>query len=133
MVYPPAFGTVEAVSNAREIRYMLRIASLLLASFGVFLSLYMGFRARWKKGFLYALLCLYHIGYTAFPLLTGFFTIKIQPWYTLNLSCFYIVLLLVVILQNSLCHVKEKYSILWTVVCAAGSFSLLAPEYPHPA
>lgn len=120
MVYPPAFGTVEAVSNARETRYMLRIASLLLASFGVFLSLYMGFRARWKKGFLYALLCLCHIGYTAFPLLTGFFTIKIQPWYTLNLSCFYIVLLLVVILQNNLCHVKEKYSILWTVVCAAG-------------
>lgn len=121
MVYPPAFGTVDAVSSAREIRYMLRTASLLLASFGIFLSLYMGFRARWRKGFLYALLCLCHIGYTAFPLLHGFFTTKIQPWYTINLSCFYVILLLVVILQNSLCHIKGKYSVLWTAVCAVGA------------
>lgn len=121
MVYPPSFGTVEAVSNAREIRYMLRITSLLLASFGMFLSLYMGFRARWNKGFLYALLCLCHIGYTAFPLLHVFFTTGVQPWYSLNLTCFYVILLLVVILQNSLCGIKGPFSLTWVIVCTAGA------------
>lgn len=126
MVYPPAFGTVDAVSSARETRHMLRIASLLLASFGVFLSLYIGVRARWNKGFLYALLCLCHIGYTAFPLLHAFFTTGVQPWYTLNLTCFYFILLLVVILQSRLCSLKGVFSIPWITVCSLGTVISLA-------
>ena len=121
LTYPPAFGLADAVINARENYLLIRMAALLLGFLGLILSLYLGFRAHWKKGLLYALQCIFYLGYTAFPLLHRFFATDVNPWYALQLFCFYAMLLMAVLLQNSLCQIRGKIAGIWPFICAAGT------------
>lgn len=121
LTYPPAFGLADTVINARENYLLLRMAALLLGSLGLLLSLYLGFRARWNKGLLYALQCIFFLGYTAFPLLHRFFATHVHPWYAIQLFCFYAMLLMAVLLQNSLCQIRGKIAYIWPLICAAGA------------
>jgi signal transduction histidine kinase len=125
VTYPPALGLVNAVTEAREEYLAFHMAAFLLASLGLMLSLFLGFRARWNRGFLYALLCICFLGYTAFPFLHKFCATKVQPWYSLQLTSFYAILLVAVLLQNSLCQIKGKAALLWTIPCAVGVLAAL--------
>ncbi len=120
MTFPPAFGTVEAVLQAREGRMILHCAAVLIALLGAVLAMIFGVRADPGRGIGHVLLCLSAAVVTGYPLYHGLFTLPVQPWYTLEPVCYYGLLFLSLLLQCSICGLKRKGSLLLTGLCFVG-------------
>ncbi len=106
MVYPPAFGTPEAIQSARDLRLWLHVAALVLTLLAGLCALYLGFRMKEQNALIFALLCLAVCGLISYPLLHAALVLPVFPWYALELFCTYGVSLLVIILHNHLCDVS---------------------------
>lgn len=125
MTYPPAFGTVEAVLQAREGRLLLHGAMVLLSLLGLALALSFGLRQSRRRGLLCALICLCCLALTGYPLLHSLTTVSYQPWYTLELASFYLLLLLAVLLQCDLYGLWGLPAALFAFPCALGVLAAL--------
>lgn len=108
LVYPPAFGSLQAVETLWNLRTLLHTLILLLAMVSGGVSLYLFFRTHYRSSGLFALLCLCVAGYTCYPLLNTLLAIPVFPWYTLEAACLSGTMLLVVILQNRLTGVSRR-------------------------
>ena len=132
MVYPPAFGTPDAVAAALDARFAF---SLLICSIALLVGLFflcLSFVCKNRRFLLFALLCLCLIGSAGYPVLHRLFRLEIQPWYALEMTAGYAVYLLFVLLINSLCGIPKKGSLSCVVVgglfCAtAFAASMTAP------
>ena len=121
MVYPPAFGYLQEILNLQNSRLMTHMAVVMMAVMGAVLSLYFGLRAGQRKGILACMLCLCLAGITCYPLIHTFFETAYLPWYPVEIGCFYVLLLLAVMLQNSLCGICGRVAVLTVLPCAAGA------------
>lgn len=120
MTYPPAFGTAQAVLNARELRLLLHGAGVLLALLGGALSACFGILGNRRRGILLmlsSLCCIVIIGY---PLLHGLCVTGFQPWYTMELSALYAFLLLAVLLQCDLFGLWGRTALYLSLPCGVG-------------
>lgn len=129
LTYPPMFGEPAAVSRVQEIRLFSRAlvtAVIFLIALAALYSLKHG-QASHRITFLYFLTCLCLWGYTAYPVITSFFTLTTRFWYTLELLCIYGMYLLVILLQNQIRHISVKKNLL--VCVPAGLFCVFAAGY----
>lgn len=101
LVYPPAFGLTENVLAAREVRLLVHSAAVLLAALGALLSLFYGLRGNQRRSLLFFFWCLCCIVVTGYPLLHSLAVTGYEPWYTLEISCFYGMLALALLMQCS--------------------------------
>ncbi|MFV0394319.1 MAG: sensor histidine kinase [Coprobacillaceae bacterium] len=111
MVYPPAFGTPEAVSTLLNSRLIIR--SLLCASALVvgILSLLIGFLTKRKSlTTLFGFICLCFIGYVGYPLTRSLSTSFDIPYVIENL-CFIIMLGIIMLVTRKICKDKRKWTL----------------------
>lgn len=106
LVYPPAFGTLSSINRMCGTRLILASCVSLIGLLGALLSCYLGIRMKHKNALLYSLLCLAATLFTCYPLLHTALLLPVQPWYAIEITCGYIMMLLVIILQNRLCRVE---------------------------
>ena len=123
MVYPPAFGLPDAVSRLLSARFLFRAALCAAALTIGLLSVLIGILShRNMRALLYGLLCLFFVGYTAYPILKTFFS-GYYPYYALENVSFCAMLAVVMLLQRRICGLKDKWSLAFplfgVLTCAA--------------
>ncbi len=137
LIYPPTFGTPEAVDSARTLRLWLRIAVLSVTVIAGLLALYLGLRMKQQNSKLFVLLCVAMSGLISYPLIHAMLTLPVFPWYTIELFCSYSVPLIVVILHNRLCDTQYTIrrisnGIACAVCYIAVFYGLLSPYLTVP-
>ncbi len=104
IVYPPAFGTAEAVNTVRYIRFAVCLFCCTVTLLCALLSFYLSLRMKQKNTLLFGLICLAMCGLTSYPMLHILIALPVFPWYTLELFCNYLAAWLILILQNRICR-----------------------------
>lgn len=118
---PPLLGVYDAVTGIRDVGLLLKVMVLGLAVSAAGLSLHLAVKIRWWRGFLF---CLCFVGYQLWPLARERIQLGLQPWYGIQVFCFYAMLWLMVILENDLYRIKGG-----KVSAAMGIFCILALVY----
>ena len=121
---PPLLGVYDAVTGIRDVGLLLKVMVLGLAVSAAGLSLHLAVKIRWWRGFLFCLFCLCFVGYQLWPLARERIQLGLQPWYGIQVFCFYAMLWLMVILENDLYRIKGG-----KVSAAMGIFCILALVY----
>ncbi|MBS6398028.1 MAG: GHKL domain-containing protein [Clostridiales bacterium] len=103
LIYPPAFGTPQAVNLYHYLRFGICIMGCTAVFLFVCLSFFLAFRMRSGNALLSAWICLALIGFTSYPLVHTLLRLPVFPWYPLEIFCGYAVTLLVILLHNRLC------------------------------
>jgi len=127
LVYPPVFGTFTEVESLHHIRLAF---TLIACTVGLLFSLfyiYFGLRMKQKSPLLFASLCFLMFITPLFPLIHCLWELTVFPWYALELLSIYLMMFLVIILQNRLCDTGYYCSRISTAVSAV--FCLLAGCY----
>lgn len=127
MVYPPAFGTPYTLNLYRGFSVCASFAFMLTAFWVAVLSFYFGYFAKHQNALLFGILCFMVCGFTAYPALHSIFALSIFPWYPLELLSMYLMLWLVIVLQNRICAVSG-----WQALCSnavAAGFCIFAGCY----
>ncbi|NLW78220.1 MAG: sensor histidine kinase [Ruminococcaceae bacterium] len=123
MTHPPAFGTPQAVANVRDAALWLRAAAVAVVLVLALAFLYIGLFARYPKGVLFALLGLCFAGYAGLPLLRAAWPLPLQPLAAISVCCYYLMFLLVLLMQNALYGPRRRvFRLFWVpavVFCAA--------------
>lgn len=128
MVYPPAFGYGEDVSNLLNQRLVLRTILCAITLTIGFIAILFSFLNRKKTlPALYGLLCLSLIGFASYPI-TATFVSNMQPLYVIERFSFCAMLLLMVLLIRKLYAMKSNWTKLFLIfgvfMCL---FSLILP------
>lgn len=117
LTYPPLFGGPSAVNRVQDIRLLLRGSALSLIALIALTAFIFWLRERHSQKmtllFFFACLCL--LGYTCYPVIVSFCTLRTRYWYALELLCIYGMYPLVILLQNKLRRLSSKVS-LWVCV-----------------
>lgn len=125
MVYPPAFGEPSEISAISSLR--LAVASALCALIVFFAFVFLLFAAAFKPNrsasLLLAAICLCGVPFMFYAPLHDGLVLPVQPWHTLEITCTYLTLSLVVALHNRICGIGRRVSLI-SVGLAAG-FCLL--------
>lgn len=119
LIYPPAFGTPQAVERWNGHRILLTGAFLTLTLLAAALALYLGFRMRHDSALLFALICLAAVGSNSYLLVHTFWTLPIQPWYGIELVSDYLFSFFLILLHNRICRVPRR-----TALAAQGTAAL---------
>lgn len=122
LVYPPAFGTFSKVESLHHIRLAF---TLIACTIGLLFSLfyvYFGLRMKQRTPLLFATLCFLMFITPLFPVIHCMWELSVFPWYTLELLCIYLMMLLVIILHNNLCDADYYCRRISTIVSAAFCF-----------
>ncbi len=141
LTYPPAFGSSDDILAMRELRTALHLCLVILALTGAVLAFGFLCTVQKERGILTGLLCFSMAVVTGYPLYHGLVKTTVQPWYTIEAMCYYMVLLLAVLLFSSLCELSRKRqyilaalsaaSALLLCICLAGASAL--PEWTQTA
>lgn len=124
LVYPPVLGTPLAVNLSRGLRLGMAVCVTLCGVLGAALAAYFSVRMRKKNARLFALLCLVGALFTAYPILHSTVALPPRPWYALEISVGYTMVVLVVTRQNRLCQIRHPVAL--TVEIAGWLFCLTA-------
>lgn len=129
LTYPPLFGEPSIVTRTLNIQLVSRALLTAVIFLIALTALYAWKHTQSSKQItlLYFLTCICLWGYTAYPVITSFFTLKTRFWYALELLCAYGMYLLVVLLQNQIRQVSPKRNLLVSIPVAA--FCLFAACY----
>ncbi|MCI7125625.1 MAG: ATP-binding protein [Agathobaculum sp.] len=103
IIYPPAFGTMIAVSTSRGIRFAVCLFVCTIMFVCALLAFYFSKRMKQKNTLLFGLICLAMCGLSSYPVLHMLAAVPVFPWYALELFCIYLAAWLIVILQNRIC------------------------------
>jgi hypothetical protein len=118
MVYPPAFGTPQAVSGMIQMRLIVSAAVCTVALALALFFLALGFLTRKDRAMLlFGAVCLCFAGYACYPLVKSVFRSGLL-WYVIENFCFCAMLLLAMLLQRNITCDKSKFS---TVFIATGA------------
>ncbi len=127
LVYPPAFGTFPEVESLHHIRLAFTLIACTVGLLFSIFYIYFGLRMKQKSPLLFASLCFLMFITPLFPLIHCLWELTVFPWYALELLSIYLMMFLVIILQNRLCDTGYYCSRISTAVSAV--FCLLAGCY----
>lgn len=108
MIYPPAFGTLEALSDVREIRLMLCLCIIFALLIFAVISLYLWLRIRHINAFFFFLLCITMIGWMSYPIVHTMWILPVFPYYFLELLFYYLTMFLMLVMHNEICSVYRN-------------------------
>lgn len=118
------FGRFEPVRKVHDYQLLLRTVILVLTAGAMGLSLHLALKIKWWRGYLFSLFCLAFLGYAVWLLVQTETALTIQPWFTIRIFSFHIMLWLAVILENDLYRIKGG-----KVSAILGTFSILSLIY----
>lgn len=128
IVYPPAFGLPDAVSRLISARFLFRAALCIAALTIGLLSVLVGILSRKNKlAVLYGLLCLFFVGYIAYPIIKTFSS-GYYPYYALENFSFCAMFIVVMLLQRKICGIKSRWSLAFPIF---GAFTCIASVVLH--
>ncbi len=137
MIYPPAFGTYEAVNAYVNGKMGVSTVVSTVVIIVALLALFLGVRMNEKNAILFALLCVVMVGSVAYEIIHTVFAMPVFPWYALETASVYFVIALVIVLHNRICKTSEYLTQIsnitafifgGTVLC----YGLLAAELSLP-
>ncbi len=102
IVYPPAFGSLQAVSQYRLTQSLYTASWVIFALILSGIMLGAALRMRHRNALLFIFLCLSMIGFTSHPLI-HLLELPVFPWYALEIFCGYLLAFLAVTIQNRIC------------------------------
>jgi len=132
MVYPPAIGSQDNIAHISALRLLIHasVCAVTILIGILCLLLFAGNKQSVHYGYL-ALLCLFFCGMTAWPIYQHFGLT--DGWYVWERVCSYGMFLSLILLQNSLCRIPQKVSVLsasiGVLVCLA---VMMRPMIPFP-
>lgn len=137
LVYPPAFGTPDAVSNSRDLLLGLCIFVMTIGLIAALLSLSAGVALRHKNAILFSFTCILMCCFTSYTLIHRILALPVFPWYALELFSGYLLACFIVVLHNRVCdvgYVCRRLSAWLTAGFAllSLSYGLLSPELTVP-
>lgn len=110
LVYPPAFGEPQAVARLLDARLVFRSVLAAFALAVGLISVLIGLLSRKNAlAALYGLLCLFFVGYTAYPILRAFIS-GAQALYAIEMASFCAMLAVVILLQRQLHGGQQRWS-----------------------
>lgn len=124
MVYPPAFGTPNAVNSLLMQRFTVSLTLTVLAAILGFFQLALAAILKSRRSLLSGLICMAFAGSASTPALHQLITTGIVPWYNLEIFCRYTIYGLSLLLVLNLCGSQNRA--LKTASYAAALFPFLA-------
>lgn len=137
MVYPAAFGNTESVSYLLNSRLIFRTISCVLSViFGLiyFIIGFLGIKKRHDETrqslpFIYSALCISYSTYICYPIVKTMFLTDMNFYALENLS-YCLMLLLVIIIQNKLCHINGWWTSIFVSLGAVSCcWSIFVPVF----
>lgn len=126
--YVPVLGSPLQVNLWRGGRIFFNILSLAFVLFVLLFAGYMFLKTRKVELGLFCLICICVTGYTGYPVLHVYFSLKPQPWYAMEMLCYYLMFPLLILLQQKLFGVSGRTGAIMAAVTAALSVCLFGTE-----
>lgn len=134
MVYPPAFGSINAVNRLNNIRLFINslIYALLLLLF--IISAFIAWADKNKNTLIFSLLCFCALTAVYYPLVHIFSGITNTLWQGIELLSSYMIYTVILLLQDILCHINKKitfsvFAISMIMCLLAFLYGFLAPMH----
>ena len=108
LIFPPAFGTPQAVMDYISMKNTAANAVVIIALIVGVLALYLAVRLGRRDVLVYAGACFSLAGYSSYPIIHTLFELPIHPWYMLELFSYFAMLLMLVIIHNKMCAVPKN-------------------------
>ena len=126
LVYPPAFGEPQAVVGLQNLRLFICAAAMTITLLFAVLSLWVSVKTSRKRQNteLFCLLCLSIAVSISYSAVHTLLPMSVQPWYPIELVCWYLTTLFIVMLHNRLCDVPPKARQISGVLVAAFCFGI---------
>lgn len=121
-------GSPLQVNLWRGGRIFFNILSLAFVLFVLLFAGYMFLKTRKVELGLFCLICICVTGYTGYPVLHVYFSLKPQPWYAMEMLCYYLMFPLLILLQQKLFGVSGRTGAIMAAVTAALSVCLFGTE-----
>lgn len=136
MVYPPAFGTPNAVNSLLMQRFTISLTLTVLAAILGFFQLALAAILRSRRSLLSGLICMAFAGSASTPALHQLITTGIVPWYNLEIFCRYTIYGLSLLLVLNLCGSQNRALKIASYAAALFPFlalmvSLMAPHLSY--
>lgn len=116
MVYPPALGDINAINRVNDKRLFI---NSLIFSFSLLLFIASAFIAladKNKSTVIFSLLCFCAMTAVCYPLIHTLFGITSTLWQGIELLFSYIIYTLILLLQNILCKINKKITLLVFII-----------------
>ncbi|MDO5388255.1 MAG: ATP-binding protein [Clostridia bacterium] len=132
IVYPPAFGSANAVSRLRDAQLFISCTIFALSLVLFIISAFIVCADKDKSTLIFSLLCLFALGAVCYPLMHTFLGMKCTFLQGIELLSSYMIYTLILLLQNRLCAVNKKITVTVFSVCiimciSAFLYGFLAP------
>lgn len=122
--YVPVLGSPLQVNLRRGVAIFSNAFLLLMILFVLFVAFYMFVKSRNSQIGLFCLTCVCMMGYTGYPVLHTYFSLKVQPWYALELFSYYLMFSFLVLLQEKVMGRSKKSAVVFASVLAGMSLFL---------
>lgn len=116
--YVPAFGNPLKVNTIRGIPVFINSSVFTLVVLVLLFSIWAFFRTRSRANALFAGVCVCVLGYTCYPLLYTYAALQVQPWFSLEMLCYYLAFPAMLLLEYEITERKYKW-IGWVAVLTA--------------
>lgn len=123
MTHVPAFGRAETVIRMHDLRLFLHGMGIVLSAAGLLMAGVFCLRSSPKRGKWYMAAFASLEILTGYPVFHGLGPASLQPWYTLEVTAYYVLILSVLVLILSFFPAERTVRLYVLVPCAAGVFS----------
>lgn len=132
MVYPPAFGSTDAVGRLYDTRIFINCTIFALTLVLFIISVFIAWADKSKNTLIFSLLYLCALGAVCYPLVHMFIGMKNPLWQGIELLSAYMIYTLMLFLQSSLCGINKKVTsvvlVISVVICiSVFLYGFLAP------
>lgn len=136
LVYPPAFGTPDAVNALLSQRFAVSLAVTVLAVILAFFQIALAVILKNRRSLLSGLICAAFAGSVSAPAIHGLITTGIVPYYNIEIFCRYAIYGLSALLVLDLCGRRKRAMTAFSCALALFPFaalgvSLLAPRLSY--
>ncbi len=131
LVYPPAFGTEEAISRLLDIRQFVINIKLLFAFFMAISYMILYFKAsKERNNLIYSLMCISYLLYGSYPIVHSFVPVTNEFWYRVEDIGFVLLLAFTAELVNRLCNYNYRGNIYKAVITVSASMLIASVVIP---
>lgn len=107
IIYPPAFGTPEALNYIRGIRLGMRLCVVFSFIITILVCIYFWIKTHNPISVYLALLSILMIGWTSYPLVHILFILPVFPVYWIEMLCCYLTFAVMVFMHNRVCSTSK--------------------------
>lgn len=134
MVYPPAFGSINAVNRLNNIRLFINSLIFAFSLLLFIMSAFIAWADKNKNTLIFSLLCFCALTAVCYPLIHIFSGITNTLWQGIELLSSYMIYTVILLLQNRLCHINKKitfsvFAISMIMCLSAFLYGFLAPMH----